>query len=74
VTSTRNTRRLRTAIIFAAARGAATAAGSFPIALTLWWLPITAPTCSPASKPPLSHSCPKVRLVTQSRTQARLAQ
>ena len=38
MTSTRNTRRLRTAIIFAAARGAATAAGSFPIALTLWWL------------------------------------
>jgi hypothetical protein len=38
VTSTRNTRRLRTAIIFAAARGAATAAGSFPIALALWWL------------------------------------
>jgi hypothetical protein len=38
VTSTRNTRRLRTAMIFAAARGAATAAGSLPIALTLWWL------------------------------------
>ena len=38
MTSTRSIRRLRTAIIFAAARGAATAAGSFPIALTLWWL------------------------------------
>jgi hypothetical protein len=38
VTSTRNICRMRTAIIFAAARGAATAAGSFPIALTLWWL------------------------------------
>ena len=38
MSSTRSIRRLRTAIIFAAARGAATAAGSFPIALTLWWL------------------------------------
>lgn len=38
MTSTRKSRRLRTAIIFAAARGMGTAAGSFPIALTLWWL------------------------------------
>ena len=38
MTSTRNARRLRTAIVYAASRGAATSAGSFPIALTLWWL------------------------------------
>jgi hypothetical protein len=37
MTRTTRSRRLRDAVIFAAARGAATAAGSFPIALTLWW-------------------------------------
>jgi hypothetical protein len=31
-------RRLRTAIIFAAARGAATAAGSSLVGLAVWWL------------------------------------
>jgi hypothetical protein len=34
----RTGRRLRTAIIFAAARGAATAAGSSLAGLALWWL------------------------------------
>lgn len=33
-----NTRRLRTAIIFAAARGAAAAAGSSLVGLAIWWL------------------------------------
>ena len=36
--STRTARRLRTAIIFAAARGAATAAGSGLIGLAHWWI------------------------------------
>ena len=35
---TRNGRRLRTAVIFAAARGAATATGSGLVGLVLWWI------------------------------------
>jgi hypothetical protein len=38
VNSSRAARRLRTAVIFAAARGAATAAGSGLVGLALWWL------------------------------------
>jgi hypothetical protein len=34
----RTTRRLRTAIVFAAARGAATAVGSGFVGLVLWWI------------------------------------
>jgi hypothetical protein len=34
----RTTRRLRNAIVFAAARGAATAAGSGLVGLVLWWI------------------------------------
>ena len=34
----RTTRRLRNAIIFAAARGAATAIGSGAVGLALWWI------------------------------------
>jgi hypothetical protein len=38
VTRTRTIRRLRTAVVFAAARGAATAAGSGLIGLATWWI------------------------------------
>jgi hypothetical protein len=38
VKRSRTIRRLRTAVIFAAARGAATATGSGLAALAMWWL------------------------------------
>jgi hypothetical protein len=38
VKASRTIRRLRTAVIFAAARGAATAAGSGLVGLALWWI------------------------------------
>jgi hypothetical protein len=38
VKRSRTLRRLRTAVIFAAARGAATATGSALAGLALWWL------------------------------------
>ena len=36
--SSRTIRRLRSAVIFAAARGAATAAGSGLVGLAFWWI------------------------------------
>jgi hypothetical protein len=38
VKASRATRRLRNTIMFAAARGAATATGSGLVALTYWWI------------------------------------
>ena len=38
VKGSRTTRRLRNAVIFAAARGAATAAGSGLVGLAFWWI------------------------------------
>jgi plastocyanin domain-containing protein len=38
VKTSRTARRLRKAIIFAAARGAATATGSGLVGLALWWI------------------------------------
>ncbi|HUY60493.1 MAG TPA: hypothetical protein VMW49_01325 [Candidatus Dormibacteraeota bacterium] len=37
-TRTRTIRRLRTAVVFAAARGAATTVGSGLIGLVVWWI------------------------------------